>query len=872
MSHIIKSIKLILVLAFIFLTTNVPPGYSYEFTYIGVSSGWTAPFSWQYQDEDGNYHLDKYPQGPNNTAIIPGYPGEMRTVNVDINMSVGSLTINQLSSLTGGGHHFVSADISNYGSISAINGIFELGTDKIYNQTSESGLITGGSGKILRLFSCEVSGGIVDPKGGAVEFFDSSLTGVTFRGSTSRILVGSPAGTKLLGSNTIEANALLEVGGLLFLAGNQSILTNQGNITLKSNDNAELHGVGVLTSTAPAAALDGSGILTMEKYTAIEVKSGKLTNGPRHTIKGNGTIRGNLDNQGKIEAAGDMLEIQNANITNIGQGILTASTPGANLRLNGSSLSGGALLPGEGAVELHNATIKDVHLGAGDIHINQSATFVNSIFTDQRTSIDLGSGSRLDLTEDNGSKKSLITNDGVIKVHGGPFSAIMAAVGTEVTLAGHGMVSLGGEQSLMTAQLGGSFINAAAHTISGAGTIGAPLVNLGTITTESGNLFVLGEFPQNNGSIKLRGGAFDTKGQQLTNLGWIEGYGALKTGGLINENVLFQQDGNLWVPGDVINNGKIALHSYPTYFGNDLQGPKVKITNNGQFTTSDSDLKVNGNLTNTKNIVVTRGSLEMVGTLLNETSGKITLDSPKSASVTGDVTNNGEITINNCNFKLSNSPEGNLFLFINNGKMTVSQSTIEHLGTFQNNNAYISDPSTNNFGTVIVSQNGYIQGGQGDRFVVQGNFINESSQNLSWNTTAALLKFAGGGNHIFRVASKDLGPSGFTDNFAWGTLELEAGNTLTLEGDVHFALYVGELLGLTFGSPIITNIFGHGLNIYYDPSLPGNEYLNGQTFMLTDGGALAPGVVVPLPTSAWLFLSGLAGIGLVGKGRRIIKS
>jgi hypothetical protein len=34
---------------------------------------------------------------------------------------------------------------------------------------------------------------------------------------------------------------------------------------------------------------------------------------------------------------------------------------------------------------------------------------------------------------------------------------------------------------------------------------------------------------------------------------------------------------------------------------------------------------------------------------------------------------------------------------------------------------------------------------------------------------------------------------------------------------------VGEILGLTFGSPIITNITGYsGLHSYYDPMLPGN--------------------------------------------------
>jgi len=68
-------------------------------------------------------------------------------------------------------------------------------------------------------------------------------------------------------------------------------------------------------------------------------------------------------------------------------------------------------------------------------------------------------------------------------------------------------------------------------------------------------------------------------------------------------------------------------------------------------------------------------------------------------------------------------------------------------------------------------------------------------------------------------------------------------------------------------SPLITNIYGNGFNIYYDPFLLGNEYLGGLTYDLNDtlGGQLMP---TPLPASAWLFLSGLAGLGLLGRRRK----
>ena len=83
------------------------------------------------------------------------------------------------------------------------------------------------------------------------------------------------------------------------------------------------------------------------------------------------------------------------------------------------------------------------------------------------------------------------------------------------------------------------------------------------------------------------------------------------------------------------------------------------------------------------------------------------------------------------------------------------------------------------------------------------------------------------------------------------------------------ALYVGVILGLELKDGLVTNIFGNGLNIYYDPLLLGNEYLKGMTFNLKGGGYLKP---TPLPPSVWLLLSGLAGLGLLRRGKKQWKS
>ena len=82
---------------------------------------------------------------------------------------------------------------------------------------------------------------------------------------------------------------------------------------------------------------------------------------------------------------------------------------------------------------------------------------------------------------------------------------------------------------------------------------------------------------------------------------------------------------------------------------------------------------------------------------------------------------------------------------------------------------------------------------------------------------------------------------------------------------------MGQILGLTFNGNTVTDITGNGLlNIYYNPTL--NPGLGGKTFALTGGGKLEADAPAPLPASLCLFLSGLAGLGLLRKGRLAKKS
>jgi len=117
------------------------------------------------------------------------------------------------------------------------------------------------------------------------------------------------------------------------------------------------------------------------------------------------------------------------------------------------------------------------------------------------------------------------------------------------------------------------------------------------------------------------------------------------------------------------------------------------------------------------------------------------------------------------------------------------------------------------------------------------------------------------------VLGKDLGSSfdGYSDNFAWGILALDADEGLMLaDGDTASggALYVRCLL-LGGGIGQISGISGKGLSIYYDLNEPANAYLGGGTYSLAGGGSIWP---VPEPQ---ILLPGLVGCALAAGRRRL---
>ena len=221
----------------------------------------------------------------------------------------------------------------------------------------------------------------------------------------------------------------------------------------------------------------------------------------------------------------------------------------------------------------------------------------------------------------------------------------------------------------------------------------------------------------------------------------------------------------------------------------------------------------------------------------------------------------------------------------NNGTVKTTNACVTWNGNFINNGAYISDPATQTFTDLMVPDNftAYLKGASQDLFVVKGDFINQATNYIDWNTAAATLQFVKGADksHNFYIPGEDYGPSG-TNAWAWGTLNIFGQTVHLFDGNYDSgggAQYVGGLIGaqVNWFTKKVYNIFNDessAINIYYDPDLLINAYLLGKTYDFAGGlGQLIPDPpnAAPLPPSVLLLGSGLLGLGLLGWRRKHMK-
>lgn len=493
------------------------------------------------------------------------------------------------------------------------------------------------------------------------------------------------------------------------------------------------------------------------------------------------------------------------------------------------------------------------------------------------------------------------------------------------TLGMQGGISIGTRRTLT---IEGILRNDAASSATSYNIAGTTILNGGTISSLNGGIWNFSNGVTGNGTISapfsLNGGVVSATGSGQT----------LHITGNVTTNVQRGLGGNiagaagnlLSIEGGTITAGPGINNGIDNYNNVDLRGTFNGIYlyldgsgtynlrgdstwNGGYLNTmyfNGHKLDVNGTVGNYGSVHVDSGTLNNPGAALatigngnfiylaggsitgapgsngfafaTNLRGYGTISTPVTINASGSLAvNGGTLAITNTTL---NNVGGATISNASDGTVHVTNSTA-NWGNFVNNGALISDPSTQTFNnlTVGAGTGAYIQAAAGDKYQVKGDFINNSTQNTSWNTSAAELDFIAPGsfpanNHNFALAGVDMGQnfSGYTDNFAWGTLKLDPGQTLALSDgnttNASTALYVGEILGLDIIAGVVADITGNGFNVYYNSAL--NPDLLGLTYSLTGGGFLepVPASVVPVPPSLLMLGSGLFGLGAYARRKR----
>ncbi len=230
---------------------------------------------------------------------------------------------------------------------------------------------------------------------------------------------------------------------------------------------------------------------------------------------------------------------------------------------------------------------------------------------------------------------------------------------------------------------------------------------------------------------------------------------------------------------------------------------------------------------------------------VNYSGGSFTLS---SGAGTGTLTNAGQVTI---------TGSGNQTLsanVINEGSFKITDTTVEYTGSFTNNGAYHSDPSINVFNGLTVGTNGYLTGGLGDVFKMQGDFFNNSTSGL-WATSSAMLEFTASPSTTHQMTT--MGTA--FGQYRWGTLQIDSGARLNLNG-----VYTVGWLDLVGGITQLDMLTGD-FTIYYDASLAANNYL---AAISGNRNLVAYNVPSNVPEPSTFALLALSLLGLLVQRRR----
>ena len=436
-------------------------------------------------------------------------------------------------------------------------------------------------------------------------------------------------------------------------------------------------------------------------------------------------------------------------------------------------------------------------------------------------------------------------------------------------------VQSGGETSVPTLELsgasgGGQYVLKGSGTLTVAAKEEIGFGNNGTFTqsggTNTGQELAVGALSVGHGTYNLSGNGLLKTGAEIIGF-TLQGHIAMGSLGVFTQTGGTNEAGSLVVGAGVAGsssynlsgNGVLNVTSSESILAFTPKGGGAGAFNQTRGTNSASTVTIDGKICVV--ICTPDGTYNLSGGTLKVTN--LTDNGLLDISGTGALTagsilvgSTGTATLTGTSISVNATSTTNDGKIIEKGFGT--GSTI-HWGKFTGNPPIITSTVTNAFTDLSVISQGYIQSVPGSRFDITGNFINDSTKGRLWNTSTSVLDFTGSGGHTLDLGGK--AGAGFTGNFAWGTLVIDAGNTLKLVTGSGDALYANTWEGLNISGDAITNIDGApGISLYYNPA--NNPQLQGD-YTLKGGGELmpsSPSQPTPEPATLPLFSVGLLSL------------
>jgi len=551
--------------------------------------------------------------------------------------------------------------------------------------------------------------------------------------------------------------------------------------------------------------------------------------------------------------------------------------------LSGGSLTGGLALGygGQGDFHQSNADGASTVVVNNNLHLGELTGSSGSYTLDGGTSSLRVTGTNKNEIIGVGGAGTFTQNAGTHSVEG-----ILSLGGKNATL-GTGTYSLNGGSLTVGTNVtpGWAFVgengtgtltqsNAASATVNGNLVLGGQAGSQGTYTLNGGTLDVAGTgltggnlavghrgqgtFTQNGGQVATSelqvaggpsNGSATAQGSYNLNSGTltatVENIGNTGNGSLTQSEGSANQADSVTLGASVGSSGTYQLN------GGILTATSLTVGDSGQgtFNQTGGSSAVTNAVEIAKNAGAAGSAYSLSGGSLTAESMNVnaggTLDysggSLSLGSGSGTLSNAGQVNVSGAGTRTVDAD------VVNNGNFKVTDTTVSYTGSFTNNGGYHSDPSTNIFTNLTVGVNGYLTGGLGDVFQMQGDYFNQSTQYTLWDTSKASLEFTG--------TTHQMGTTGAFGNFAWGSFILDHGAGLNLNG----ILTVG-LFDLMDGLDQL-NSFSGTFDLWYDKTLAGNAYLLGQDFIIGNGRILAyESSSVPEPATLTLFGFGLFGL------------